>query len=141
MSCILRASGKNFDVEQFVNDCSVKPIAIWHKGDPRFPKSNPDGKRHEDSGANFEISSADFSELEIQIEDARIFFKENEDIVCRLRNFPGVESVTADFGAEIHPPGWYCFTFPSDLLVLIGRLGVEISLSVYPVNGEDETET
>jgi len=140
MSCILRAAGENFDVDQFVANCELKPLKVWRKGEPRFPKSNPDGKKTENSGANFEVSPADFSELELQLEDAKVFFQENAELVRSLKEFPGVEGVTVDFGAEIHPPGWCWFSFPPDLLVLIGNLGVQLMLSVYPVREEDETK-
>ena len=140
MSCFLRAAGEKFDVDQFVATCELEPSKVWRKGEPRLPKSRPDGPRCEDSGANFEVSSADFSELKVQFEDARVFFQKNQKILRRLRNYPGVDRVTVDFGAEIHPPGWCWFTFPPDLLVLIGSLNVSLMLSVYPVDDESDTE-
>ena len=138
MSCILRAAGENFDVDLFVASCQLSPIKVWRKGEPRFPNGALTEKMNESSGANFKVSSADFSELELQFEDARIFFQENADFVRHLRNFPGVEGVTVDFGSEIHPPGWCWFAFPPDILVLIRSLGVQLMLSVYPVCDEEE---
>lgn len=140
MSCILRASGENFDVDQFLSLFNIEPIKFWRRGEARF-KSSPDGEKNKTSGVNFEVSPADFAELELQFEDAKLFFQENADLVRRLRAFPGVEGVTVDFGAEIHPPGWCWFSFPPDLLVLIGSLDVQLMLSVYPVSEDDEPKT
>ena len=138
MSCMLRAYGENFDVDTFLSDCDIEPIKVWHKGDLRFPSSQPDGPRGTQSGINFEVSDADFAELSVQYTDAELWFTEHQTFIQRLTQFPGVERVVVDFGAEIHPPGWRSFNFPPNLQVLIGGLGVYLELSVYPVDDKSE---
>lgn len=49
-----------------------------------------------------------------------------------LAAFPGVETVTLDFGAEIHAPFWASFDFAPELLAAMGHLGVHLMLSTYP---------
>ena len=136
MSCMLRASGDNFDVDAFLSTCALEPVAIFKKGEPRFKASQPDGPKLQSSGLNFEASAADFSELEIQMEDALLFLQEQHAFITGLREFPGVESVCLDFGAEIHPPGWCSFNIPSKLMLACGSLGVSLKLSVYPIEEE-----
>ena len=136
MSCILRAYGNDFDVKEFLADCALEPVNVSLKGELRFPTSQPDGPRFERSGVNFEASPADFSELDIQMQDALSFLSEHEAVISRLKTFPGVEGLILDFGAEIHPPGWCSFGFSSELLLAIGKLGISLGLSVYPVQDE-----
>ncbi len=90
------------------------------------------------SGLNFLVSDADFSELALQMQDALAFVGEHEEFIASLRDFPGVEFVTMDFGAEIHSPFWCSFNFSSQFLLEIGKLGIELELSVYPVSDEEE---
>jgi hypothetical protein len=138
MSCVLRAYGADFDVDAFLATCEFEPIAVFRKGEPRFPASQPEGPRNQRSAVNFEASGADFSELELQMEEALAFVRQHQAFITRLREFPGVEGMTLDFGAEIHPPGWSSFNFASELLLAFGTLGISLELSVYPVEQEDD---
>lgn len=141
MSCILRASGVDFDVTAFVASCELEPLKVFKKGEARYPASQPEGPTRERSGINFEVSDADFSELELQMQEALTFFQQHEIFISALKAFPGVENVTIDFGAEIHPLGWCSFNFSSDLLLAVGRLGISLELSVYPIGDEDDEQT
>jgi hypothetical protein len=138
MSCVLRASGVNFDVIAFLANCELEPLQVFKKGAARYPVSQPDGPTHERSGINFEVSDADFSQLELQMQEALVFVQQHEIFISALKKFPGVEDVTIDFGAEIRPPGWCSFNFSSDLLLAVGRLGISLELSVYPIGDEDD---
>lgn len=138
MSCVLRASGESFDVEQFLLTCTVEPLKIWRKGELRFPKSRPNFPANRDSGVNFKVSAADFSEFQNQLNDARTFLSSHAELLQALANFPGVEAIVMDFGTEIHPPGWCWFSIPPDILALLGASGVTLMLSVYPVFDECE---
>jgi hypothetical protein len=138
---MLRVSGADLDVDALLNGCEIEPVVVWRKGEPRSPASQPTGKVHSFSGANFEVSGADFSELKLQIADALVFLREHESFVRRLRSFPGVEELCLDFGSDIRPPGWCSFSFPPELLVAVGSAGVSLVLSVYPVDDyEDQAE-
>ncbi len=132
MSCILRAIGNNFDVDGFIRQFSLATHSVWRKGEKRFPKSTTNETINESSGIRIVASEADFSELAKQIEDVILFLRKNHDDVRKLTSYPGVDGAVLDFGAEIYPPGWASFTFPSELLSLAGSAGVSLCLSVYP---------
>jgi hypothetical protein len=132
MSCILRAGGENFDVEKFMELCTMKPDSFWKKGEQRFPKSNTNLKLNENSGIRFLVSGADFSELPQQIEDAIIYFTANHSEIAKLSSFQGVEGTVLDFGLEIQPLGWSSFTLPPNLMRLVGGANVSLCISVYP---------
>ena len=136
MSCMLRASGANFDVDLFLKDCGLEPVRVWHKGERKAPNSETNLRTSAASGVCFEVSDADFSELNSQFVDAQIWLTKNRDEVIRLVQFPDVEGVSVDFGAEIRPPGWRSFSVPPALTSLVGALGVDLEISVYPISDE-----
>ena len=136
MSCMLRASGAKFDVDLFLKDCSLEPIRVWRKGERKAPNSESNEKTITESSVSFEVSDADFSELSIQFADAQLWLGQNRDEVARLVQFPGVDGVSIDFGVEIRPPGWSSFMFPPALTSLVGTLGLQLEISVYPTSDE-----
>jgi hypothetical protein len=140
MTCILRAGGTNFDVDDFIARSSLVPDSLWRKGEKRFPGSKSSERMNDTSGIRVVASAADFSELSQQIEDVIAFLRQNQEPIRALASFAGVESTVLDFGAEIHPPGWASFTFPSELLLLAGTVGVSLCLSVYPTDPEGKTD-
>ena len=140
MSCILRVWGRNFDVDSFLlNNTELEPINIWYKGQPKF-KNKPNGSVKETSGLNIELSDANFSELDKQINEAILFCKTHQNVLNELVSYHGVEGAVADFGAEIYPPGWHSFSFVPEILLLMGSIGISLGLSVYPTSDEDESE-
>lgn len=136
---MLRAFGVHFDVDLFVKDCPLAPVRVWRKGERRYPNSKTNETTSLASSLNFEVSDADFSELKVQFEDAQVWLAAHRNEVTRLVQFPGVEGVSVDFGAEIRPPGWSSFTFPPSLTTLVGALGLELQISVYPTDDESES--
>lgn len=63
----------------------------------------------------------------------------NAEELRRLAKFPGVQELLIDFGANIYPPGWCSFRFPYQLLHVAGDLGIDLELSVYPTDPEDDS--
>lgn len=141
MTCILRAGGTNFDVDDFIAKSSLVVESFWRKGEEKFAHSKSSEKINEASGIRIVASRADFSELSRQFEDVIIFLRQNQEPVRELASFSGVEGAVLDFGAEIYPPGWATFTFPVELLQLAGSVGVSLCLSVYPTETDDEPDT
>jgi hypothetical protein len=133
MSCVLRASGKHFDVDAFLVDCKLEPLGIWRKGERRSQGAKP----NEASGVRFEVSAAEFSNLAAQVKDALAFLQLHRAWVAKLVGFPGIESVIADFGAETKPPHWTSFAFEPSLLAALGAAGISLELSTYPVIEEE----
>jgi hypothetical protein len=115
--------------------------SLWRKGEMRFPGSKSSERFQETSGIRVVASEADFSELSQQIDDVIAFIRQNQEPIKVLASFPGVESTVLDFGSEIfYPPGWGSFTFPSELLLLAGTVGVSLCLSVYPTDPEGKAD-
>jgi hypothetical protein len=137
MSCILRVSGENFDVDHFIASIPIPVDSLWRKGERRYQNGT---QINGSSGIRIMASEADFSELQRQIEDVILFLQVNLENLKRLSSFPGVEHMLLDFGAEIHPPGWSSFTFPPELLFLSGQAGISLCLSVYPTECKSETD-
>src|SRR5687768_12921621 len=98
MPAVLRASGEDFDVDAFLVNCNLPVCAVKRRGEPVFPASQPNGRRHKRSGLHVTASEADFEEFQLQVKEAIEFLRANSDEVLRLCQFPGVEDVTLDFG-------------------------------------------
>ena len=128
MPCVLRAAGEHFNADLFLASGGLEPERVWRSGESSLPKSHPTGT----SRLTFVVSTADFSELEAQSCDALAFLSRNKALALGLAAFPGVETVTLDFGAEIHAPFWASFDFAPELLAAMGHLGVRLMLSTYP---------
>jgi hypothetical protein len=59
MSCILTISGRNFDVDEFIDKTKLAPYKKSHKGQPKF-KTKPNGEKLTHSSLSIETSKADF---------------------------------------------------------------------------------
>src|SRR5688572_8652984 len=98
MSAVLRAYGADFDVDAFLDGCTLPVCAVKRRGQPLAPASRPDGRRHERSAVHVCASNADFEEFPGQVEEVTAFLRAEFDQIRRLGAFPGVEDVTLDFG-------------------------------------------
>ena len=136
MSAILRVYGKSFDVDSFIENTSLKIIKAYRKGERRNPKSKPNIY----SGINIRVSDIDFDNYEGQQDESLAFMAAHEEELIRLRDFTGVDSLTIDYGAEIYPPGWCSFRFPHELMLKAGELKINLELSVYPTDPDEEDE-
>ena len=139
MSCILRAFGKEFDVNNYVKNKDFEFTNIYKKGEPRFSSPKLKNKINKYSGVGIKVSFADMNEFKQQLDDALIFFKEHETLIKELVQFKGVESVNLDFGVETKPPFWSSYTIPPELSFIVGKLGVSVCVSTYPNDDENET--
>ena len=90
MSCILRATGKNFAVDEFAKDKDIEFTQIFKKGKPRFPNSKVIDEINKFSGIGIEVSGADMSELVLQIEEATLFLQSNESLINELITYDAV---------------------------------------------------
>ena len=67
------------------------------------------------------------------------FVKKENDFIQKLKNFPGVENVLIDFGTKIDLSSFLMSVqLPSELLLVCGKAGLPIEVSVYPKGSEDE---
>lgn len=134
MSCVLRASGKDFDVDGFIENSSFEPCRIFHKGEL---KTKDKSKKRNQSGFNLVVSDADLDKFIEQMEDAVGFLKENYGEIQRLKDFPGLEDVMLDFAVGITQE-YYSKNILLDNLLMeeAVRCGVKINISVYKTSDE-----
>ena len=78
------------------------------------------------------MSNADFSNLSAQILDAKLFLLQHVADLQTVQRFPGVESITLDFAIETRDVAVQSESFPADLLATLGRLGIDLTVSIYP---------
>ena len=130
MPCVLRARGADFAVDEFLATSTLKPIVVARRGRPLYQQ--PGGRIPDASGFHAAVSETDFSELQIQIEDAIQFLDRNHTEIARLVAFPGVDRVSLDFGVEERDVAAQRECFPPNLLRLAGNLGVWLEFTLYP---------
>jgi hypothetical protein len=138
MTAMIRASGTDFDPDQFCFQSRLDPCELYHRGDLDFPESQPDGRRCEHSGINIVASDAEFDEFDRQVDEAAAFLKGHHDELSRLRDFPGIEGITIDFGVEHKDVYVECYRLSPELIRLAGELGMSIEISLYPVSDDGD---
>ena len=144
MAVMLRVGGKDFDVDAYLREHPCETVRVWRKGEAVFPKSQPKGRKNEDSGLNMEVSNAERNDLDGEIEGAISFLEDevNHHEIQDLIGYPGVEGGTLDFGIDLKDLSEYplqSFTFPPNLLSLAGDLGLCLEVSLYPC-WDDESQ-
>jgi hypothetical protein len=133
----LRAYGDEFDVDAFLNGCTLPVCAVKRRGEPVFPSTQPNGRRHERSGVNVTVSDADFEDFERQVAESIVFLQANAEQVRRLCAWPRVDGVELDFGIERRDVIAQSDEFPAALVRLAGLHGIGPALSQYPVSDEE----
>jgi hypothetical protein len=139
VAAILRAYGADFDVDSFLQGCTLQVCAVKRFGEPVFPASQPSGRKHDRSGVHILVSNAEFEEFPRQVAEAIEFLNVNGEEVKRLRQFPGVDGVTLDFGIARRDVLAQYDRFPAPLVRLAGSLDLDIELSQYPAMRNDNT--
>lgn len=132
MSCVLRASGIYFDVDEFLKTSTLDVLTAFRCGAVQFPISSIT-RRSEYSGMSVSVSTRETSDLNGQIEDAISFLSENDQELKRLRNFPGLERIDLDFPVEDRDLVYQRDGFPHQLLSLLGSLRIGLIISRHPV--------
>jgi hypothetical protein len=133
MSAVLRAYGKEFDVDSFIVDSSLPICAVKRREKSGPAQANPGGRRRDRSGVHVDVSKAEFDNFSQQVEDAIAFLQANDDGVRRLCEWPGVEDAEIDFGISRRSVAVQSDCLPTELLRLAGNLGLDIVMSQYEV--------
>src|SRR5262245_49231771 len=120
MSAVLRAYGDNFNVDGYLAGCTLPVCAVKRRGEPVFPASQPDGRRHERSGIHVIASEADFDDFPRQVAEATAFLLAEAKQVSRLCEWPGVEEVSLDFGIRRREAAVQSDYLPPELVRLAG---------------------
>jgi hypothetical protein len=135
MSCVLRASGTCFDVDEFLKVSSLDALNAFHRGDAPGPMWNI-LRTSQAASMSITVGRGEFSDWDRQIEDAIEFLTANEKELKRLRDFPGLERMFLDFPIENRDTVFQSDTFPSQLLLLLGKLNIGLVVSRYPASNE-----
>jgi hypothetical protein len=137
MSCILTIRGKKFDVDTFVTKSKLRPYKRSYKGQPRL-KTKPNGEKLSFSLLAIETSKAEFDNLNEQIDDTIRYLRRNKDKLALINATKGIDNAVLDFGIDLRIDRknvlFQSDKFPSKLLKLAGDLGLDIELSIYPVD-------
>jgi hypothetical protein len=137
MSCILRVSGGQLDVDALLSSVRLTPDCIWNRGEPRT-RTKPDGKCHQDSGVTYLASDADFCDFDKQVEEATRFLEDHSTEIAGIVSFEGVEEATLDFGIELRDVMIHSDILTPRFLRAAAIAGVAVELSHYPCNNEEE---
>lgn len=128
-NCVLRAGGEHFDVVQFLATSSIRACRVFRPGE---------GRRHGPNWAGFnaDVSKFDVEDIPSQVRDALTFLEKHHDDLIKLRALPTAPTMKFDFAASIdYDIPFPSFHWPVDLLVKMGQLGIELSVTVYPGDG------
>jgi hypothetical protein len=131
MSCILRVSGRQFAARAYASRTNLPIVAVHMRGEPRLPRTQPNGKKWSASGVNIRVSGADFTNLKRQIRDAVAFLTKHRVALRRLGRIAGVEALTLDFGVADRDVAAQFNYFPPELIAAAGLLGIGIEISRY----------
>lgn len=139
--CVFRAYGKNFDVDAFVAKSAMPIISVGYRGEERFPGILPAATH---SGFNAEVSKKSWSNLKAQIQDAKRFLEKHSRELKRLRRMTGLDHLCLDFPLDQRIGRNNLATqhdsLPADLLLAAGKLGIGITLSIYPTGKGSSNE-
>jgi hypothetical protein len=134
MSCILRISGTEFDIDDYFLKTDWKDavrLHIHHIGDERsktgrFPP-------HEDNGFSLQVSGRSFEDFEAQQNEAIEFLTRNRDNFLLLKEYKIDGWNCIDFGLSTVPPNNFSRTYIilPQLAALAAEYGLEIWMSNY----------
>jgi hypothetical protein len=134
VGCILSVAGQDFDVDAYLRRGALVPVAVYRRGESRFP-TLPRARKNIESGFNIVVSKKAVSDFAEQVEDALSFLSRHRRAVRALRRRQGVESATLDFRLEQHPEAPVRgHVFPEKLVSLAGDLGLSLEVSFYPAD-------
>ena len=138
--CVLRATGAEFDVDQFLATSSLEPCAVFRRGAPRR-LSKTRGSCFERSGLKVAVSEGTWSGIEKQTADAERFLAGHRMEVERLVATAGVTDIALDFPVSLRIGENEVMVqsdrFPVSLVRIAGTLGVALELTIYPCEASD----
>ena len=132
--CVLRAYGKQFDVDTCMSKSKLKPCLVYHRGEP---KTKTKKYRWSDSGINVPVSNAAYENFRRQVKDAIQFLIKNKEEIKKLKKFKGVDGVQLDFPvAHDHNKFIQEYFFPAELIAIAATLSLGLGISEYPESNE-----
>ncbi|MGC4034689.1 MAG: hypothetical protein QM764_01920 [Chitinophagaceae bacterium] len=144
MPCNLVILGKNLDIDALIAKSSLRGYSKRYKGQPVF-KTKPNGKKSTHSSIRIQTSKSDFDNLEKQISDTIKYLKRHKNKLNIIRQTKEVDLAVLDFGICLRINKKEILTqsdrFPNQLLKLAGDIGLDIELSIYPIELQEILET
>jgi hypothetical protein len=134
MSCVLRASGQDFDVDAYLTESPFEPDTVFRRGE-RVAAEAAEGPARGAGGFNLTVSRAPADDLAAQIDEATRFLDLHEEELRRLTGFAGVDVVFLNFGVSWRNVPVHTDVFPADLLWRAGALDISLAVSHYPSAG------
>jgi len=134
--CVLRVGGKSFRVDDYLSTSSFAIVRKWHRGDVLRSRGP-----YKDSGFVVEV---DPGGVPLSVQSARTaeFLESKQDEFKRLLTWPEIKYRTLDFGYGHREQGIQIDRFSNEFIRLVGLLGLEIELSLYPkaspISGEPQ---
>jgi hypothetical protein len=128
MSCVLRASGAEFDAAAYLADSPFRRATVYGRGDPAWAGA---ARGRASAGFNVSLGEDDGGGLAAQIDEAIEFLDLHEDELRRLGRFPGVEEVEIDFAIEWRDAAMQTDCFPPELLWRAGALDIGLRVTHY----------
>ena len=139
MPCNLTILGESLDIDAFIAKSKLRGYSKHYKGQPMF-KSKPDGKKLLHSRVGTQTSKADFNNLNKQISDTIKYLKRHIDQLNIIKQTKGIDLAVLDFGINLRIDKKKILLqsdrFPNELLKLAGEIGLDIELSIYPIEIE-----
>jgi len=137
MSCYLYITGTKFDIDAFITKSKLSYSSKRYKGQPKF-ETKPTGEKLLRSSLSMQTSSADFNDLEKQIKDTIAYLKRNYEKLDHISSTKEIQWAVLNFGIDLRIDKKNVFSqsdmFPNKLLKLAGNLGLDIELSIYPID-------
>lgn len=137
MPCNLVILGKDLDIDAFLAKSKLRGFTRIYKGEPMF-KSKPEGRKVEYSRVAIQTSKADFNELDKQIKDTIRYLKRHKDKLSHIKQVKEIDFALLDFGINLRIDNEKVHLqsdrFPNELLKMAGELGLDIELSIYPID-------
>jgi hypothetical protein len=124
MGCVLRASGAHFDPEQFLSDSPLVPCNVFRKDERKS-----ETRTWDTSGITILVSEA--GPFLQQVAEAIDFLRSNRTELLRLKESPGLEDISLDFGVDRKNGFLQSHLFPSELISVCSEFGMGLEVSIY----------
>jgi len=131
MSCVLRITGADFDVDAFIDKIGMPVYAKTYKGEPIYKSSS---KVATMSSTRIIVSEADFDDPEQQIDEAVKFLVKHKDNLKFIATTKEIEFATIDFGINSNLDDDHLIQsiyFTQPLIKVCAELKITIELSIY----------
>lgn len=131
MSCILRISGENLNVDEMMESIDLPFEKPFRRGELKS-KHMPDLGEHSKSGCMLVVSADDSLDVMDQEAEVEIFLEKHAEAINTLCNFSEVDSLTLDFAVFLLPDIMSkCIGLKSDLIKSLAQTRIDVEFSVY----------